>query len=170
MNHANYMDGINAFESKYDYDCTYMREILDASPEGYAKFDQVSALAAHRELLDLESYWVAKLAAMKAADCGKCLQLNVRLALEDGADVELVRACVKDGHGLSPALQDVYAYAQAVATYAVHDDELFARITSRYNKGQLLEFGLCISTAIFYPTIKRAVGYTQQCLLVDITL
>jgi len=95
-----YRQEIDQFEEHYRYDSTYMRELLETSPEGYAKFHAFQPLASHRERLSRESFWVAKLAAMKTEDCGHCLQLNVRLALEDNIPKPLIEAVLRGGDGL----------------------------------------------------------------------
>lgn len=161
---------INEFEERYEYDCTYMRELLASSPEGYEKFYSAIALAEHRDLLDPTTYWVARLAAMKSEDCGECLQLNVRMALEAGIDKAVVAQTVQGGQDLPAELRDVYWFAQGVATNSLNDDALVDRIESRFNKGQLLEFGLCISMAKFFPTTRRAAGYTKSCRSVEIVV
>ena len=37
------------FGERYDYDVTYMEEMLEASPEGFARFQAVAAMAAHHD-------------------------------------------------------------------------------------------------------------------------
>ena len=170
MNELDYMNQIDDFDEHYQYDSTYMRELLETSPDGFEKFNNIMPLTGHRELLDLTSYWVAKLAAMKSEDCGDCLQLNVRMALESGLDKEIVAEVVKGGRNLSGEFKDVYDFAEGLACNTLTDDDLVQRIESRFDKGQLLEFGLCISTAVIFPIIKRAVGYTKSCSIVDITV
>ena len=82
MNMTEYRRMIDDFENHYNYDSTYMRELLESSQEGFARFNNFLPLSSHREKLNTEDYWVAKLAAMQVEDCGDCLQLNVRMALE----------------------------------------------------------------------------------------
>lgn len=170
MKDVDYRKQIDDFEAHYQYDSTYMRELLESSPDGYEKFNNAMPLIAHRELLDATSYWVAKLAAMKSEDCGVCLQLNVRMALEAGVEKNVVAAIVSGGKGLSDELRDIYDFAVGVAKNTLNDDGLLERIQSRFNKAQQLEFGLCIGAAKFFPTIKRAVGYTKSCSLVEISV
>lgn len=159
---------ISQFEAHYDYDGAYMRELLESSPEGFAKFNNFMPMAQHREQLGLNDYWVAKLATMQAVDCGACLQLNVRMALEAGVARELVKAAVHGGDGLPDTLCDVYQYAACIAKNETVAPALMGRMQTRYNKGALLEFGLCIAAAMVFPTIKRAVGYVKACRLIEI--
>ena len=168
MNMTDYRKMIDDFESHYNYDSTYMRELLESSPEGFAKFNNFLPLARHQEKLGAEDYWVAKLAAIQVEDCGECLQLNVRMALEGGVSKPIIEAALSDGNTLSDDLKDVYVYAELVASNDTIEPELMDRITTRYDKGALLEFGLCIATAKVFPTVKRALGYIKSCSLVEI--
>ncbi len=170
MNTTGHRQQIDDFEKHYDYDSTYMRELLETSPDGYEKFAAFLPLAGHRELLDRDDFWIAKLAGMRSEDCGACLQLNVRMALEAGVDRELVSAAVRTPAELPEALRDVYDFATAVAANNLSDQALIERIEARFDKGQLLELGLCISTTKIFPTIKRAVGYAKSCRLIEIAV
>lgn len=86
---------IKDFEQHYQYDATYLHELLQHSPAGYEKFVAFRPLSQHREQLSPETYWVAKIAAMQVADCGNCLQLIVRMALEAGVAREWVLATLQ---------------------------------------------------------------------------
>jgi len=168
MNKAEIVKQIDGFETHYKYDGTYMRELLEYSPEGYSKFDNFMPLARHREKLNPEDYWVSKLAALQVEDCGDCLQLVVRMALEEGISKSIVEAVIKGGDTLPVNLKDVYDYAKCAAAQAQMETNLMERIEARYDKGELLEFGLNIASAKVFPTIKRALGYTRSCSLVKI--
>lgn len=167
MSNAEALKRIHEFEAHYQYDGAYMRELLEYSPDGFEKFNNFLPLSAHREKLNTEDYWVAKLAAMQVADCGECLQLNIRMALEAGVSRALVRAAVEGGDELPENLKEVYLYAKSVAGHNPVDPGLMVRIEARYDKGSLLEFGICIAAAMVFPTIKRAVGYAKTCNLVE---
>lgn len=166
-----YARQIDEFEKHYQYDASYMRKLLETSPSGYEKFNATMPLVAHQELLDAESYWVARLAAMKSEDCSECLQLNVRMALEAGINKEIITAAVKGGHELPDALKDIYQYTQNIARNIISDDDLQTRIDAQLDKGQQLELGICISMSRFFPTTRRAAGYSAtSCQQVEINV
>lgn len=120
--------------------------------------------------MGLDEYWLAKLAAMQSEDCGDCLQLNVRMALEAGVDKGLVEAMIHSPDCLPTALQDIYRYSWHVACGETLEAGLAERIMARYDKGWLLELGLCVAVAKVFPTVKRAAGYTRSCNLIRIEL
>jgi len=168
MNNAEALKQIREFAAHYGYDGTFMRELLEHLPAGLTKFNNFLPLSALIEKLSPEDYWVAKLATMQVEDCGECLQLNVRMAFEAGVSKALVRAAIQGGNELPENLKDVCLYAKSVANHELVDNDLMNRIEARYDKGSLLEFGICIATAKVFPTIKRAVGYTKACSLIEI--
>ncbi|TQV88324.1 hypothetical protein [Aliikangiella coralliicola] len=170
MTQTEHLQLINEFETHYGYDSQYMRDLLKTSPSGYQKFSDMLPLARHNELLDAESYWVSKFAAMKVQDCGECLQLNVKMALESDIDTEIVVAAVKDPDSLSNDLRDLYDYSTSIAKNEASDNALTDRMKARFSKGQLLEIGLSVSTAALFPTIKRALGITKSCSIIDISI
>lgn len=170
MNTSDYEEQINNFESHYQYDSTYMRELLAHSPAGFAKFNQFLPLSAHIEKLSPEQYWVAKLATMQVEDCGDCLQLNVKMALEAGVARDLLETVLTNSAALPDALKDIYDYAACVAGHEAIDEALMDRIKAHHDKGALLEFALCIASAKVFATIKRALGYARACRLVEIAL
>jgi len=167
-NKADALNQIAQFEAHYKYDTSYMRDLLEHSPDGFAKFNNFLPLARHHEKLNNNDYWVAKIAAMQAADCGECLQLNVRMALEAGIDRELIQATLRGGDALPADLRDVYTYAKNVAANVPVADDLRNRIEARFDKGALLEFALAIATTGVFPGIKRALGIAKACSLVNI--
>ncbi len=168
MGKSDYHQQIDDFEAHYKYDSTYMRELLDHSPTGYEKFNNFMPLASHREKLDLDMYWVAKLAAMKVEDCGDCLQLNVRMAIENGVSKSIVAAAIAGGEQLPENLKDIYAFATCVASNTQISEGLQDRMDALLDKTTLLELAMCIATAKIFPTIKRTLGYTRSCSLIKI--
>lgn len=168
MSTRNYLQEIDQFESHYQYDGTYMRELLEFTPEGFIKFDHFMPLASHQGTLDPETYWIAKLAAMQVEDCGDCLQLNIRMALENNVSKQVIESVLNGGNGLASDLRDLYDFATHVADHAVIENELMERINASFNKTARLEIALCIATAKVFPTIKRTLGYTKNCRLVEI--
>lgn len=164
-NKAEFIQQIEQFEQHYQYDTTYMRELLQSSESAYAKFNQTLPLCSHREHLDKNSFWTVKLVSMQLEDCGACLQLNIQMAKEDGVATSLIRDILEGGKSLPQPLQDVYHFTQAVALNLSPDSDLSARIEQHFNKGQRLELGLAVATTKLFPVIKRSMGYARQCQL-----
>ena len=73
---------INRFSGRYNYDATYLREMLTVSPTAFFRFAALSHLARHREAAPVEAYYAAKLVGALFEDCGPCAQLVVEMARE----------------------------------------------------------------------------------------
>ncbi|MCK7598094.1 hypothetical protein M0G74_12500 [Microbulbifer sp. CAU 1566] len=159
---------LTAFGEHYRYDVGYLQEFLQVAPEGFEIFQGFQPLSTYRSKLPLDIYWVSRLAAMQVADCGECLQLSVRMALEAGVDKALVKSCIEGGSRLPENLKDIFDFATAVASYRVIDPQLDTRIDQQLDKAQRIELGICVATASVYPTIKRALGIAQRCSLMEI--
>lgn len=163
MDNQDYIKQINEFEARYDYDCDYMREMLQLVPAAYMKFNNFMALVDHRTHLDKESYWLGKVVTMCAEDCGDCLQLNVRMAIEDGVSPQLVLAASRDEDKLPKEWRDLYRFIKQIADNELQQEGLIQNMNQRYTRQALIELGLCMATATVFPRLKRAMGYGQTC-------
>ncbi|WOO41766.1 carboxymuconolactone decarboxylase family protein [Rubellicoccus peritrichatus] len=159
---------LTAFEEHYQYDVSYLQEILAASPEAMQAFDQFKAMGAFRRKLSPEAYFVANIATMQTEDCGSCLQLVVKMALEAGVSSEIVRGALNKGAGLSTELELLHLFSVGVATNNLVDG-LQEQISELFGKEALVEIALCIAASRVYPSLKRALGYAgKSCSLVQI--
>lgn len=167
-NYQEQLQQLTEFENHYQYDAQYLKDMLELAPSGYEKFAGFQPMASHRDLLPVDAFWIAKIAGMQTEDCGGCLELNVKMAKEQGVSPDLLKAALKGGQALPEGLKLVHQYASQVAAQGSVDDELLDAITKEYTKGQLLEFGLAIAAAKVFPTIKRAVGMKEACALISV--
>lgn len=156
---------VQAFRDRYDYDTAYMEEMLDVSPEAFARFWAASPMTAFRENLPVVEHHVVRLAAMQRADCGPCLELTIKLAREDEVDVATIRGVLHDGEGLPPELEQLRRYAGAVAGGESPDEADREALRARHGTAALHEIGLNVAGTLLYPTIKRATGHAQGCAL-----
>ena len=164
------LNQITAFETHYHYDAGFLKDMVQHAPGSYDHFQHFQTMARHRELLSTEVFWIAKIASMQQEDCGGCLQLNLNMAREKGLPVAWLSAALDGGSTLPAHLQQVLHYARQVAAQGSVEPELMEAMQQAYSKGQLLELGVAIASAKVYPTIKRALGLTQACQAVTITL
>jgi len=61
---------IAAFEREWNYDASYIREIIDADPRAMIAFGKVQSLSRYRKDIPLAAYCAAGLTAVLAEDCG----------------------------------------------------------------------------------------------------
>ena len=142
----------------------YARDLYASSPAAFWRFTISMLSARYTKKLPLEVYCVGGLAALRAEDCGPCVQISVNLALAHGVAPAVVRAAATgDIASLSEENRLVYEFAHAVATRDFRAEELRPAIERKWGKAGLAELALEIASVRAYPTMKRALGYGQSC-------
>ena len=170
MNTQDKTQYLDNFASHYKYDVKYLRILLETSEAGFDKFNALGPLSDHREHLSEEAFWVAKLAAMMVEDCGQCLQLNIRMALEAGVKKALLQAIVNQEGSLPKPLQGVFEFASSIATRSPLTDKCQQELDAQLSVAEKAEIGLCVASARAYPTLKRALGLTESCNIISYEL
>jgi len=79
---------IDKFERQWNYDASYMRNTIDASPRAAWLFSRVTALGQFRRDLPIEAWCAAGITAVRHEDCGPCTQLGVTMAERAGVIVD----------------------------------------------------------------------------------
>jgi alkylhydroperoxidase family enzyme len=160
---------IRDFEQHYQYDASYLHELIDDAPaafEAYLGFQQ--SMGAFRGAAPDDVRCVARVAAVQSEDCGPCLQLGVRMAVEAGVDKELIRTALQRPEALPPKMRRVYDFARAVAVNAPESAELREQVLADYGRDVVAELAVTIAAARVYPTIKRGFGLAKSCSIVQI--
>lgn len=158
------------FGDHYDYDVTYMEEMLDASPAGFDRFQAVLGMSSFRDVLPVEVAYIVKVAAFSVVDCGPCLELNLKMAREAGVDAELLRLAVRDPDRLPPELAEAHGYAAQIAAGATPELAQVARLRERYGSAGLVEISLGIASALVFPAVKRTLGHARSCSLTPLSV
>jgi len=154
---------VATFERRYDYDATYMHEILDASLPAFLKLLLAQAMNAHREAVPLDALFAARIAAVRFEDCGPCAQLVVNMAREAGLAPATLRAIVaRDTAALSDDARLGLALADAVLAHAPCD-EVRDAIRRRWGERGLITLAYTIAGTRTYPTMKRVLGHAHVC-------
>lgn len=156
---------IQGFGAHYDYDVSYIEELMEVSPGAFQAFEGAMPMAQVRKAAPVEALLIAKLTAAQAEDCGPCLALGVKIAREAGMSNALIRSVLKGGEGLSAEQQDLLRYARGVAVNGEMDEEVFARVEARWGREVMAELAVNIIATRMYPTMKRALGYAKICAL-----
>jgi hypothetical protein len=155
---------IRPFERAFDYDASYMRELLAARPLTFLKFSIVTGLAPRHDA-PAEALAAVGVVATLREDCGPCTQISVDIALKGGAAPAVVRAILAgDEAGMGEAAALAYRFA-----YATLDRDLDAAEAARdeilrcWGRRGLVAIALTITTARMYPTLKYALGHGKTC-------
>ena len=154
---------VAAFEKRYEYDASYLRELAESDPRALMAFAKMQGMSRYRGGLPTAAWFAAKIVGAMYEDCGPCTQLVVRMAEEGGVDGPTLRALV-GGHdaALTEELRDVVAFARASLAHGPADDER-PRIERRFGARGLAAIAFSLAAARVYPTVKYALGHGRAC-------
>lgn len=160
---------VAAFERAYDYDASYLRDIIDADPRAAMIFNGITPLSRYCRDLPKEAWRAAGIAASMAEDCGPCTQLGVRMAEEAGVEPKILEAIVAGRIAAMPADAALgYRFAQAVLRHDPEADGLRNEIVARWGQRALVSLAFGVTAARLYPTVKYALGHGRACVRVRI--
>jgi len=163
------LEMLEGFQSHYNYDTTYMKDMLKFAPSAYEKFEAFLPMASHVNETPKDVIYVSKIASMQNEDCSACLQLNVDMAIEAGVSKEVISEVVfNEGKNLSQDLKDVYDFTIAVARNIQVSDELYAKMNASYSKEIMMEIALGIASTKVFPAIKRVLKDDVSCSLIQV--
>jgi hypothetical protein len=156
--------GIAAFERKWDYDASYVHELIDADPRAAWKFSRAAAIGSYRKDVPLAAWTAAAVTAVRAEDCGPCTQLGVSMAEKSGVDPKVLRAILSED---AAAMPDDVALAWRFTRAALdHDpivDEYRQEIARRWGPRAPISLAFAMVASRIYPTVKYAMGHGQAC-------
>ena len=157
------------FERRYDYDASYMRELIDIDPAAFFAFSKVQGLSSYRRAPP-EALVAAGLVGTLAEDCGPCTQIVVKMAEEGGMPSAMLKAIlVGDEAGMGPNAALAWRFARAsLARDMEAADPLRDEIVRRWGKKALASLSLALATARVYPTVKYAMGHGKTCSRIDV--
>jgi hypothetical protein len=159
-----------AFERRFDYDTTYLRQVVQASGTAFFHFYLFSRFAEHREDTPTGPWFAAKLAAVLREDCGPCTELVVRMAEQQNVPAtDLIAVLAGDAHGMSQEVALAFQFTRAVLDRdIVASNRLRSEVVERWGDRGLVTLAFTMAAARVYPTLKYALGYGQACSRVSI--
>ncbi|MEM6326966.1 MAG: hypothetical protein AAF791_07605 [Bacteroidota bacterium] len=160
---------LDATERRLGGSMDYLRFATEADPAAVIKFGLLQPATGHRRVLPREVFHAARIAATQTADCGTCVQMEVNAAVSAGVAAESVRAMLA-GDATEAEVQDAQVFARATARHEDPGEDLRTRIVTRHGERGLVELALAVTTALAYPTMKRALGFATACSRVTVTV
>ena len=155
---------VNAFERQWNYDASYLRDIIDASPRAAWRFFNATRLGNYRRDVPLEALVAAGITAVRSEDCGPCTQLGTAMAERQGVRPDVLRAILTDDVAAMP--DDValaWRFTRAVLAHDAAADEYRKVIVERWGPRAVVSLAFAITTARIYPTVKYAMGHGKMC-------
>jgi hypothetical protein len=155
---------IAAFERTWNYDASYLRELIEADPRAMLAFGKLRAITGYRKGVPPAVYCGAGLVAVMAEDCGPCTQLGITMAERDGIDPAVLRAIVdRDLAAMPDDVALAVRFAEATLRHAAEADDLREEVVRRFGERGLIALAFAILSARMYPTLKYALGHGQMC-------
>src|SRR5262245_62882075 len=115
---------IGRFERAWNYDASYVREIIDASPRAAWLFSRAAALGQFRRDLPRDAWFAAGITAVRHEDCGPCTQLAVSMAERAGIDPEVLRAVLNEQPSeMPPEIALTWRFTRATLDHDPRADE-----------------------------------------------
>ena len=160
---------VGKMERDWNYDATYMRDLIAASPWTFAKFAVVTMLVGRRDAPG-EALAAAGIVGTVAEDCGPCTQISVDMAARGGVPAPVLRAILAgDRAGMGQAASLSYDFAREVLEKRLEEaDALRDEIVRRWGMKGLTAISLALTTARMYPTLKYALGHGKTCSKVSV--
>jgi len=155
---------ISAFERQWNYDASYIREIIEVSPRAAWQFLRATRLGNYRRDVPIEALVAAGITAVRSEDCGPCTQLATAMAERQGVRAEVLRAILKDDVAAMPddaAL--AWRFTKAILAHDPAADDYRAVILERWGPRAVVTLAFAITTARIYPTVKYAMGHGKAC-------
>ncbi len=154
---------LRQFGAAYQYDVTYLLDLLQASPEVFSRFAACQGLGQHREALSLEAHFVARITTMQIEDCGPCAQLNLRMAVESGVGREELRTLLERPEDLPAPLGAVRDHVRRALGAEPEDLEASEALRASLGDKAFAELAAAIVGSRLYPTLKKALSSSRAC-------
>jgi hypothetical protein len=158
---------IDKFEREWNYDASYLRDVVDASPRAAWMFSRATALGQFRRDIPVDAWCTAGITAVRHEDCGPCTQLAVTMAERQGVSATVLRAVLADDPTAMPAdVALIWRFTHATLAHDPAADEYRDAIVKRWGPRALVSIAFAITAARMYPTVKYALGHGKACMRV----
>ena len=155
---------LGRFERDWNYDASYMHDMVDASPRAAWLFSRATSLGRFRRDIPVEAWCAAGITAVRQEDCGPCTQLGVTMAERAGVDPAVLRAILaEDVSAMPPDVALVWKFTRATLAHDPAADEYRTRIVERWGSRALVSIAFAITASRIYPTAKYALGHGKAC-------
>ena len=155
---------IQSFERKWNYDASYLKDIVDVSPVAALKFSLATSLGSYRHDVPPAALCAAGITAVRSEDCGPCTQLAIAMAEQQGVPPEILRAILKDDVEAMPEeVALAWRFTRATLAHDAAADDYRDVIVERWGPRAVVTLAFAITTARMYPTVKYAMGHGKTC-------
>lgn len=156
---------VGKFERNFNYDASYLRDMIEVSPRAAWLFSRVTAMGQFRRDVPLDAWFTAGITAVRHEDCGPCTQLAVTMAERAGVSPAVLRAMLSDNpSAMPPDVALVWRFTRATLAHDPAADDYRDVIIERWGKRALISLTFAITASRIYPTVKYALGHGKACM------
>ena len=157
-----------AFGRSYDYDVSYMIDVIDTSAGAGMRLSAFPLISQYRGPKHAQAIWAgAVFASTLEGDCGPCAQLVVDVATEAGVDAVDLKRCFEGDPHLAGDIGLGFRFAMAAINGHLEVDELQAQIEAKYGRRAVIAAAFAAGSGRFYPVFKRGLGYGHACTRIE---
>ena len=151
--------GIAAFERQWNYDASYVHEIIEASPRAAWMFSRAAAIGKYRKDVPLAALAAAGITAVRHEDCGPCTQLGVSMFERAGVDAKILRAVLtEDPTAMPDDVALAWRFTRATIDHDPSADQYRDEIIKRWGPRAVISLAFAIVASRIYPTVKSPWG------------
>jgi hypothetical protein len=160
---------VSKFERTWNYDASYLHDLIETDPRAMTAFGKVQGLTKYRKDVPLAAWCAAGLVAVMDEDCGPCAQLAIDMAQREGVDLAILRAVVARDYAAMPYEVALAArFAEMTLRHAPQADDLREEVVRQFGKRGLLSLAFAMVSARLFPTLKYALGRGKTCTRVTV--
>ena len=157
--------GVAAFERQWNYDASYVHELIAADPRAAWMFQRATSLGKYRKDVPADAWAAAAITAVRREDCGPCTQLAVSMAERGQVDPKVLRAVLTDTpDAMPPDVALAWRFTRATLDHNPSADGYRDEIIRRWGPRAVVSLAFAMVTARMYPTVKYAMGHGQECM------
>jgi hypothetical protein len=156
--------GVSAFERQWNYDASYVHEMIETSPRAAWMFSRAASLGKYRKDVPAAAYAAAAITAALHEDCGPCTQLGISMVERAGVDPNVLRAVLNEDLDAMPSdVALAWRFTRATLNHDPSADQYRAEIIRRWGPRAVVSLAFAIVTSRLYPTVKYAMGHGKAC-------
>ncbi len=160
---------IAKLERTWNYDASYLLDVLNADPRALLAFSKVTGIGTYRKDVPLAPYSAAAIVAVMSENCGPCTQLVIDMAQRGGVDPAILRAVVaRDLTAMPFEVALAVRFTEASLRHAPEADDLREEVIRRFGKRGLVSLAFAMTASRLYPTLKYALGNGRACTRVTV--
>ncbi|MEW6437297.1 MAG: hypothetical protein AB1508_09015 [Pseudomonadota bacterium] len=155
---------IDTFERDWNYDASYLRDVLSADPQALRLFSKVQGLGRYCKDVPRDAFCAAGIVGTMSEDCGPCTQLGIDMAERSGVDPAVLKAILARDFSAMPAdVALAVRFADASLRRTSEADALRDEVVRRFGKRGLVSLAFVMTASRLYPTLKYALGHGRAC-------